>query len=134
MNKTNRAILLPTNLFLVWFEYRQRPPRVKICDFGLSRSYENEEKNLYTIVGTPAYMSPEVLDPKHNPDGYNPVKADIWSSGVILYAMLRGRFPFDTHQGNLKAVLRNIKVKFPFTFILFLSPYCLTILISCYSP
>jgi len=87
----------------------KRPPRVKICDFGLSRSYENEEKNLYTIVGTPAYMSPEVLDPKQNPDGYNPVKADIWSSGVILYAMLRGRFPFDTHQGNLKAVLRNIK-------------------------
>ena len=84
---------------------------MKICDFGLSRSYENEEKNLYTIVGTPAYMSPEVLDPKRNPDGYNPVKADIWSSGVILYAMLRGRFPFDTHQGNLKAVLRNIKVR-----------------------
>ncbi|QDZ22005.1 serine/threonine-protein kinase [Chloropicon primus] len=85
------------------------PPRVKICDFGLSRSYDYEHENCYTIVGTPAYMSPEVLDPKHNPDGYDPVKADIWSAGVILYAMLRGRFPFDTHEGNLKAVLRNIK-------------------------
>eukprot|EP00213_Chloropicon_mariensis_P002425 CAMPEP_0197478162 /NCGR_PEP_ID=MMETSP1309-20131121/23777_1 /TAXON_ID=464262 /ORGANISM="Genus nov. species nov., Strain RCC998" /LENGTH=388 /DNA_ID=CAMNT_0043019439 /DNA_START=139 /DNA_END=1305 /DNA_ORIENTATION=- len=87
----------------------KKPPRVKICDFGLSRSYDYEGTNCFTIVGTPAYMSPEVLDPKHNPDGYDPVKADIWSAGVILYAMLRGRFPFDTHQGNLKAVLRNIK-------------------------
>ncbi|WZN62835.1 serine/threonine-protein kinase [Chloropicon roscoffensis] len=85
------------------------PPRVKVCDFGLSRSYDYEHENCYTIVGTPAYMSPEVLDPKHNPDGYDPVKADIWSAGVILYAMLRGRFPFDTHEGNLKAVLRNIQ-------------------------
>ena len=50
----------------------KKPPRVKICDFGLSRSYDYEGTNCFTIVGTPAYMSPEVLDPKHNPDGYDP--------------------------------------------------------------
>ena len=83
----------------------KKPPRVKICDFGLSRSYDYEHENCYTIVGTPAYMSPEVLDPKHNPDGYDPVKADIWSSGVILYAMLRGRVSVDSSLATAAAIV-----------------------------
>ena len=89
---------------------KQSPPRLKLCDFGLSCAYNYEEGNSYTVVGTPAYMSPEVLDKQHHPEGYDPVKADVWSAGVVLYTMLRGRFPFRTEQGNLKAVLYNINL------------------------
>ena len=41
--------------------------------------------------GTPAYIAPEILDGK----GYKGPPIDVWSSGVLLYALLYGRFPFD---------------------------------------
>ena len=46
-------------------------------------------KLLYNQTGTPAYVAPEIMDCQ----GYTE-KVDIWSAGVLLYAMLSGRFPF----------------------------------------
>ena len=63
---------------------------------------------MFEIVGTPHYISPEVLKRKYNQ------KCDIWSAGVILYAMLSGTFPFNgkTDKDIYKAILRQ-KVDFP---------------------
>jgi len=65
-------------------------PRLKICDFGYSKS-----ALLHSIpkstVGTPAYIAPEVLQRKE----YDGKIADVWSCGVTLYVMLVGAYPFE---------------------------------------
>jgi serine/threonine protein kinase/class 3 adenylate cyclase len=58
---------------------------VKIMDFGIARLMEGDLRHTMTIVGTPAYMSPEQADGK-------PVDArtDIYSLGLVLYEMVTG--------------------------------------------
>ena len=60
---------------------------VKIIDFGTSGKLKNGE--MFNLnVGTPLYISPEVLKNKYNE------KCDMWSCGVIMYMMLSGNPPF----------------------------------------
>ncbi|KAG8632915.1 serine/threonine-protein kinase SAPK2 [Manihot esculenta] len=65
-------------------------PRVKICDFGYSKSsvFHSQPKS---TVGTPAYVAPEILSRKE----YDGKIADVWSCGVTLYVMLVGAYPFE---------------------------------------
>ncbi|CAI0518626.1 unnamed protein product [Linum tenue] len=65
-------------------------PRLKICDFGYSKSglLHSQPKS---TVGTPAYIAPEVLSRKE----YDGKIADVWSCGVTLYVMLVGGYPFE---------------------------------------
>ncbi|XP_065008771.1 serine/threonine-protein kinase SAPK3 isoform X1 [Musa acuminata AAA Group] len=65
-------------------------PRVKICDFGYSKSALLHSQPKST-VGTPAYIAPEVLSRKE----YDGKIADVWSCGVTLYVMLVGSYPFE---------------------------------------
>lgn len=67
-----------------------RTPRLKICDFGYSKSglLHSQPKS---TVGTPAYIAPEVLSRKE----YDGKIADVWSCGVTLYVMLVGGYPFE---------------------------------------
>ncbi|XP_011003029.1 PREDICTED: serine/threonine-protein kinase SAPK2-like isoform X1 [Populus euphratica] len=69
-------------------------PRVKICDFGYSKSavLHSQPKS---AVGTPAYIAPEVLSKKE----YDGKIADVWSCGVTLYVMLVGAYPFEDPDG-----------------------------------
>ena len=64
-------------------------PKVKIMDFGIARLEKSNLTQVGTVVGTPTHMSPEQLMGLPA-DG----RADIWSSGVILYEMLTGVSPF----------------------------------------
>ena len=63
--------------------------KIKICDFGVSKRVNNNEK-MFEQCGTPTYIAPEILKGK----GYEGYKVDIWSAGVVLYAMLSGTVPF----------------------------------------
>ena len=92
---------------------------IKIIDFGLSQCIEKKKlvqvltgKNYGNItmnspVGSPHYISPEILNGKYNQ------KCDIWSAGVILYAILSGCFPFegDTDKEIFDAI-KNKKYQF----------------------
>ena len=69
-------------------------PQVKLCDFGYARIIG---KNSFrkSIVGTPAYVAPEVLYPSLlKQRGFNR-SLDMWSTGVIIYVSLSGQFPFN---------------------------------------
>ena len=63
---------------------------IKIVDFGLSNSYPKNEL-LTTACGSPCYAAPEMI----NGERYYGLKTDIWSSGIVLYAMLCGNLPFE---------------------------------------
>lgn len=66
---------------------------VKLVDFGLSR-YLKTEKEI-TIVGTPYYLAPEVLQ------GVYSFECDMWSVGVVLYYALFGAVPFKADDSNM---------------------------------
>ena len=62
---------------------------IKLCDFGVGKIIQ-ENEILDEQCGTPAYIAPEILENK----GYVGWGVDVWSSGVVLYAMLSGTVPF----------------------------------------
>ena len=71
--------------------------KIKIVDFGLSNTYKDEEM-LKTACGSPWYAAPEMIAGK----SYAGPRADIWSCGVILYALVCGFLPFeDQNTSNL---------------------------------
>lgn len=65
---------------------------VKITDFGLS-NMQNAGEQLSTLCGSPYYAAPELLD--GSTTRYGGMEADIWSVGVITFAILCGELPFD---------------------------------------
>lgn len=64
---------------------------IKIVDFGLSNTYKDKNDKLTTACGSPCYAAPEMVAGKP----YHGIHTDIWSAGVILYAMLCGYLPFE---------------------------------------
>ncbi len=83
--------------------------KIKICDFGVSKKI-NVNDIMYDQCGTPAYIAPEILKNK----GYEGFSVDIWSCGVVLYAMLSGTVPF---KGNDLNELHNLIMKGKFNTI-----------------
>ena len=83
---------------------------IKLCDFGVSKEVK-EGQLLTDSCGTPAFVAPEIL--KDSP--YNPYMTDIWSSGVVLYAMITGFFPFrgvnetELHKNILSGAFPKLK-------------------------
>jgi 5'-AMP-activated protein kinase catalytic alpha subunit len=82
--------LKPENLLL------DHKKDLKIADFGLSNTYAKGEL-LRTACGSPCYAAPEMITGKK----YQGVMVDIWSSGIILYAMICGYLPFEDNNNDL---------------------------------
>jgi formylglycine-generating enzyme required for sulfatase activity/serine/threonine protein kinase len=82
--------------------------RVKILDFGLARSQEGDEQLTQsgTIVGTPAYMSPEQATGQPLD-----ARSDLFSLGGVLFRMVTGRLPFQGN--NTLSMLRSLALDDP---------------------
>lgn len=83
---------------------------VKIADFGMANMMK-QGTMMETSCGSPHYASPEVV----RGERYNGFLSDVWSAGVILYALVLGRLPFDDPSGQLQKILQKVK-KGEFTF------------------
>lgn len=70
---------------------------VKLVDFGFTREYEGRINHLQTFCGTICYSAPEML----KGEKYAGEKVDVWSLGIILYALLCGELPFDDDDDNI---------------------------------
>ncbi|UYV75301.1 PRKD1 [Cordylochernes scorpioides] len=81
-------------------------PQVKLCDFGFARII-GEKSFRRSVVGTPAYLAPEVLRNK----GYNR-SLDMWSVGVIIYVSLSGTFPFNEEE-DINDQIQNAAFMYP---------------------
>lgn len=82
--------LKPENLLL------DHKKNIKIVDFGLSNVYAKDEL-LKTPCGSPCYAAPEMIQGKK----YNGLSVDIWSCGIILFAMICGHLPFDDQNNDV---------------------------------
>ena len=79
---------------------------MKLCDFGFARII-GEKSFRRSVVGTPAYLAPEVLLNQ----GYNR-SLDMWSVGVIMYVSLSGTFPFNEDE-DIKDQIQNAAFMYP---------------------
>lgn len=88
--------LKPENLLLDFNK------NIKIADFGMAALQVNE-KLLETSCGSPHYASPEIVAGKN----YHGAPSDIWSCGIILFALLTGHLPFDDE--NIRKLLMKVQ-------------------------
>jgi 5'-AMP-activated protein kinase catalytic alpha subunit len=75
---------------------------IKLIDFGLANSMKDSQ-SLKTACGSPNYAAPEVISGR----SYGGVEVDVWSLGVILFAMVCGSLPFD--DDSMSSLFNKIK-------------------------
>jgi eukaryotic-like serine/threonine-protein kinase len=108
--------LKPANILVVEVDGKPVP---RIIDFGLSKATSPHltDQTLYTrfgqFMGTPGYMSPEQVDPNIRDID---TRTDVYSLGVILYVLLTGLQPFESHRRQKPALdewLRQLREEEP---------------------
>ncbi|CDI77186.1 CAM kinase, putative, partial [Eimeria acervulina] len=84
--------------------------RVKVADFGLAKTIENCGAFATTMVGTPQYWAPEVINSSGGRSyGF---AADLWSFGVCLFVFLGGNYPFEGSPASLQQLVLNGRFHF----------------------
>ena len=82
---------------------------VKICDFGVSKITKKGQV-IKEQCGTPAYIAPEII----TDEGYEGFFVDVWSLGVLLYAMICGTVPFKApNMEDLHELIKKADFSYP---------------------
>lgn len=83
-----------------------RDGQIKLTDFGVARTGTSDLTMAGSLIGTPAYMSPEQFTARHPADH----RTDIYASGVILYELLTGKRPFE---GDMARIMHQVLTEAP---------------------
>ncbi len=98
-------------------------PVAKIIDFGIAKATQARltEKSVFTeqrqLIGTPEYMSPEQAEGSLDID----TRSDVYSLGVLLYSLLTGSTPFESHAlrsaayAEIQRIIREVEPPRPST-------------------
>jgi cGMP-dependent protein kinase len=76
---------------------------IKLFDFGTAKYIKGPT---YTIIGTPHYIAPEILNGK----GYT-FQADYWSIGIIMFEIFYGSYPFGNNKSDIMEIYKDILYK-----------------------
>ncbi len=86
----------PANVIVDWAQ-----DRITLTDFGIARLADADRTRTGLVLGSPAYMAPELLA-----GGQASASSDLYALGVTLFQMLAGRLPFD--DTSMGALLRQV--------------------------
>lgn len=93
-------ILIDTNCDIT------KEAQVKLVDFGAAKRLTDAVAQSRTVIGTPYWMAPEVVDLTGEGNGYS-YKADVWSAGCTVAEMITGRPPWPA-KANIPAAILMI--------------------------
>lgn len=98
LNRVTHRDIKPENLLV------DKGSQLKLCDFGLS-NFLRDGEFLKTSCGSPNYAAPELI----SGEKYCGPEVDVWSMGIVLYAIVSGSLPFD--ESNIPNLFSKIKSK-----------------------
>lgn len=110
VNYLHNKNIVHRNLKLSNMIYDMNTKEIFITDFSLARQLKDNSQLFNDEVGSPAYVSPEIL----NGLPYNPKPVDIWSLAVSFYTILVGNLPFyDSSPQKLFQKIKSIQYEIP---------------------
>lgn len=81
--------------------------RVKLADFGFAKLVDKLDNTMKTMIGTPYYMSPQILSEQIYTE-----KCDVWATGIIFYQIMHKKLPWVAKSiPELYKVIRNTPLK-----------------------
>ena len=102
----------PSNFFVTWRS--DGTPLVKLLDFGISKVANTTDVSLtqtQSMLGTPAYMSPEQMRSARTVDA----RTDVWSLGAVLFELIEGVRPFEAESFSEMCVKVAVDPPSPFS-------------------
>jgi len=84
------------------------PGEVKVSDFGIASVVGERIRQTTGLIGTPQYMSPELIS-----QGRSGFEGDVYSAGILLYELLAGRTPFAGPGTDFTIAYRHVTSQVP---------------------